>query len=272
MGCLHDGHLSLVKHAQRTTTHTVVSIFVNPSQFAPHEDFNKYPRTLETDIEKLSSLPTPPDVVFAPNVNELYPSGITLDVSKQRGSFVEVLGLSHQMEGSIRPHFFRGVATVVTKLFNIVQPDVAVFGQKDVQQCCVIQAMVRDLHFPIRIEIAETMREKDGLAMSSRNRYLDLEVERPGANTLYLALIAAQKVYNESAKPVPRDLIIDTASKVIRANTSVEYEYLSLASPKDLSEVDVVDPNCGGAILSGAIRVGKTRLIDNVLLDVTLSK
>ncbi|KAJ1975393.1 pantoate-beta-alanine ligase [Dimargaris xerosporica] len=319
MGALHRGHLELVRRAREQCDAVVVSIFVNPSQFAPHEDFDQYPRDLDSDLAKLSApavvaadqaaattasstlpqarLSQPPaqslaDVVFAPSVREMYPSGITLNRVEQRGTFVEVLGKSHQMEGITRPHFFRGVATVVNKFFNIVAPDYAYFGQKDAQQCVVVKSMVRDLCLPIKIVVVPTVRahqrdhsvndgSSDGLALSSRNKYLTSPDQRHQATTLYRALTAAAALYRPTGDPnqgptttatsvTDRESLLAAARKVFEEEPSseVQLEYLSLAHPNTLEELDTVGTD--GAILSGAFRVGQTRLIDNILLNCTL--
>jgi pantoate--beta-alanine ligase len=207
----------------------------------------------------------------------MYPSGIPLDVSKQTGTFVTVQGKSHQMEGQIRPHFFRGVATVVSKLFNIIQPTRAYFGQKDVQQCSVVRTMVRDLHIPLEVVVADTIRESDGLAMSSRNRFLSPKERycswfdyRELAPILYKGLQTSVKAFNEGIKD--RESILAKAKAVIAGQVpEVQLEYLSLADPFGLEEVENINPDVG-AILSGAIRVGGTRIIDNVLLGMQKSK
>lgn len=236
---------------------------MNPSQFAPHEDLDKYPRQEEMDVKLLAKEGV--DLVFAPKVSEIYPAGISLHVPEQKGTFVSVEGFSHQMEGAIRPHFFRGVATILTKLFNAIQPSAAFFGQKDVQQCVVTKNLIRDLLFPINLVVVPTMREKDGLAMSSRNRYLS-EEERERAPILYKAL--SKSTHSFTTKGVKdRKTIIDIATDIIKSNHHVELEYLSLADPMTLKELDVIQ---NGAIFSGAIRVGKTRIIDNLLIGITV--
>jgi pantoate--beta-alanine ligase len=259
MGALHNGHISLAKIAKSQCDIVVASIFVNPAQFGPTEDLDKYPRTLDQDVELLTQAKT--DVVFAPSVNEMYPAGITLQVKDQIGTFVTVQGKSHQMEGSIRPHFFRGVATVVTKLFNISQPTKAFFGQKDVQQCSVIRTMVRDLHFSLQVIVCDTVRESDGLAMSSRNRYLNPQ-ERALAPILYHGMKASIQLFEKGE--CNREVLLRACQEVIETKP-VKLEYLSLAEPFGLSEVSVVE---NGAILSGAIKIGNTRIIDNVLLGI----
>ncbi|KAJ3343442.1 pantothenate synthase, partial [Gonapodya sp. JEL0774] len=267
----------------------------NPAQFAPHEDLSTYPRTLPSDISLLRSLtyrslsvPAPagldPDspcvhAVLAPPVSEMYPSGITTDVAAQQGTFVEVKGLSHQLEGSVRPHFFRGVATVVTKLLNAVSPDVAIFGQKDAQQCVVVRRMVRDLLLPTRVVVAPTTRDPDGLAMSSRNAYLD-DNERQVAPVLYRALRSAQGLYD--AGETDAGLIVAHVSGLLRAEASrlaaqaspvhLALQYVAVSDPETLEEVDTVvgtDRGGKGAIVSAAVVLGRTRLIDNVAVGFT---
>ncbi|KAF9168040.1 pantothenate synthase [Actinomortierella ambigua] len=273
MGALHEGHLSLVKAAKEECDSVVVSIFVNPAQFAPHEDLDQYPRTFDTDYQSLASTGACAAILL-PRVSEMYPSGITLDRSQQRGTFVDVLGLSHQMEGIPRPHFFRGVATVVTKLFNIVQPERAYFGQKDAQQCVVVRNMVNDLLLPIRMRSIPTCREADGLAMSSRNRYLTPEM-RKVATLLYRALGAArQSVVGSGNKE--RKQILEPAYGIIeevvqqvkdqQLGFDVRLDYLSLVDVATLTELEQLEES-QPAILSGAVYVGTTRLIDNILLN-----
>ncbi|KAJ1658806.1 pantoate-beta-alanine ligase [Dispira simplex] len=274
MGALHEGHLALVQSARNQCDTVVVSVFVNPAQFAPHEDLAQYPRTLTQDVQRLSAVSGQnnnkplADVVLAPTVAEMYPSGITLQTEQQQGAFVEVIGLSHQMEGITRPHFFRGVATVVTKLFNIVQPDFAFFGQKDAQQCVVVKALVRDLCFPIRIVIVPTVRDStSALALSSRNKYLTTD-QRYLATTLYRGLHAAEIHFFRGERRRGALLEAVNSSFASTPEAEVELEYLSLVHPTTLEELDLVAAD--GAILSGAFRVGTTRLIDNVLLGCTL--
>ena len=190
MGNLHDGHLALVQQAKQAADYVVVSIFVNPLQFAPHEDFNTYPRTPEQDIEKLKSRDV--DILFLPNADEIYPQ------AKMPVSRVIVPGLSDELCGKTRPHFFYGVTTIVAKLFNIVQPHIAIFGEKDFQQLVIIRQMVTDLNFPITILSGPTIRESDCLALSSRNRYLNAQ-ERANAPQLYATLswIKEQIIYGQ---------------------------------------------------------------------------
>ncbi|KAF9914009.1 pantothenate synthase, partial [Lobosporangium transversale] len=273
MGALHEGHLSLVETASKECDAVVVSIFVNPAQFAPHEDLDRYPRTFDTDYASLVSTKSCAAILL-PKVSEMYPAGITLDRSQQRGAFVEVQGLSHQMEGIPRPHFFRGVATVVAKLFNIVQPDRAFFGQKDAQQCVVLRAMIRDLLMPIRMRSVPTCREADGLAMSSRNRYLTPEM-REVATVLYKAISAAKEAIvkngaqERTAILQPAYRIIEQVSQQVKAQGlpfEVRLDYLSLVDVETLSELEILGKN-QAAILSGAVYIGTTRLIDNTLIN-----
>lgn len=276
MGALHEGHLNLVKNSIKDNDTTVVSLFVNPSQFAPHEDLNNYPRTLETDIKALETLDSPnPITVFLPSVQEMYPSGIILEVSKQVGAFVEVKGLSEQLEGSIRPQFFRGVATVVTKLLNAVYPNRAYFGQKDIQQVTVVKRMVKDLLLPSEIVMIPTFREENGLAMSSRNAYLSPE-SRSKSGILYKALSAGEALYM-SSNVTERTELLTAMHSVLQPYTTnkdgfqIDVEYISISDKITLQEVDVVTPGVG-AVISAAIRVPnsegtQTRIIDNILLD-----
>ncbi|KAJ2766636.1 pantoate-beta-alanine ligase, partial [Coemansia nantahalensis] len=203
--------------------------------------------------------------VFAPAVGEMYPRGISTTVAAQRGTFVEVCGLSEPLEGGTRPHFFRGVATVVAKLFHIAGADVAFFGQKDVQQCCVLRAMVDDLFFPLAIRVVPTARDPDsGLALSSRNVYLTAE-QRARAPAFYRGLCRARDLFASGV--VARDELL-AAVRDEAALAQLDIEYVCLSSPDDLAEVQEVGP--GGAILSGAWRMGSTRLIDNILLGFEL--
>lgn len=266
MGCLHEGHLALAKQAKRECDHVVGSIFVNPSQFAAHEDFGVYPRQLPEDLQMLAQVGV--DSCFTPSVSEMYPGGGGgTDPFGKEGTFVEVKGKSAVLEGSIRPHFFLGVATVVTKLFNAVQPDIAFFGQKDVQQCVIIRQMVRDLLIPVTIRVCPTVREHDGLAMSSRNRYLS-PTERLAAPILYKGLSEALNQHFIGRGERRASKLIEVARSVIEKEPQATIQYLSIADGATLNEVETIGSN--GAIFSGAIKVGKTRLIDNILLDFKL--
>lgn len=289
MGALHAGHISLMRKAAHENDSVAVSIFVNPAQFSPTEDLAVYPRTLTTDIAALEALNRDlestkargrVEAVFVPSVSEMYPSGITQVESEQRGAFVTVQPLASKLEGITRPHFFRGVATVCTKLFNIVQPDRAYFGQKDVQQSIVLKRLVKDLLMPLEIRVCDTGREKDGLAMSSRNVYLG-EKRRKVAPVLYKALKAAEAAYRARVEKGAQKV---RSSEVLEAGLNVlddaigshgvrwELEYLSLADPVELEELGEVVVK-DGAILSAALKMlptnekeGPVRLIDNIIL------
>ncbi|KAI9217889.1 Pantoate-beta-alanine ligase [Blastocladiella britannica] len=277
MGALHSGHLGLIDHARKHADLVVTSIFVNPAQFAPHEDLDRYPRTLPDDVRALTEHGVA-HAVFAPSVATMYPRGISTHVDQQRGAFVAVEGLSHQLEGGVRPHFFRGVATVVTKLMNAVEPDVVVFGQKDAQQCCVVRAMLDDLLVNTRMIVAPTARDPiDHLALSSRNRYLTPE-QRSVAPALAHGLLAAQDLFGRGT--TDRAQLVQAVLDTIRASDpsgeKMVVEYVKLTS-RNLEEVGSVkvggDPESDrdvGAILSAAVRVGNTRLIDNVVLGCWL--
>jgi pantoate--beta-alanine ligase len=249
MGALHEGHLSLVRLARAETGFVVVSIFVNPLQFGPNEDFTRYPRREEEDLAMLSREAV--DLCYLPAASELYPPDFSTSV--------EVGGVTEGGEGEARPGHFRGVATVVAKLFLRVAPDVAVFGRKDLQQVAVIRRMIRDLDFPIRLVVAETIREPDGLAMSSRNAYLSSE-DRRAAVALPRALFDAR----DAAERGERDagaLAEDVRRQLEAAGLRVDYvEVVDAATMKPL---EVAAP---GAAIAAAVRAGKTRLIDNVLV------
>jgi pantoate--beta-alanine ligase len=250
MGALHEGHLSLVRAAQAQTNVVVVSIFVNPLQFGPQEDLAKYPRTFERDCELLRSEGV--DLVFAPSAAEMYPPGaITL---------VEVKGLTDRLDGVSRPGHFRGVTTVVAKLFHIVEPDKAFFGQKDAAQSAIIRQMVRDLNFPLKIVICPIVREPDGLAMSSRNAYLSAE-ERQQGLVLSRSLQAVQAAFNAGERDVAK---LEAAGKqAIAAEPAVRLDYLSIVDPDTLEPANELNRPALAAV---AAWVGSTRLIDNVLL------
>lgn len=261
MGALHDGHLELVKQAKKQQGKVVVSIFVNPTQFSAGEDLDKYPRQLQADLDKLRPLGV--DCVFIPSQNDMYPGDSLCHVEPAKFSQIS--------EGLARPDFFRGVATVVCKLFNIVQPMHTFFGQKDISQCILIQRMVHDLNMPVGVSICPTVRELDGLAMSSRNAYLT-PAERPVCSVLYRALTAAKDYCDQTSVtkvPVTRADIIAVANAELKRESMVtKIEYISLASHRDMTElVDYsADVPGAGAVLSAAIRIGNVRLIDNVLV------
>ena len=254
MGALHDGHASLIRTARGATDGpVVVSIFVNPMQFAPTEDLDRYPRTLDADLAVCAAEGV--DVVFAPSVEEMYPGGFSHE-SVHDGVTVSPGALATILDGASRPGHFDGVLTVVAKLFGLVRPDVAVFGQKDYQQLTLIRLMVRDLCMGIEVVGAETVREPDGLALSSRNRYLDAE-QRQTAVLLSRALRAARE---RAAYGVPAARW--AAMSVLRAEPGLELDYLALTSP-DLGE----PPEAGEGRILVAARVGTTRLIDNITFD-----
>ncbi len=251
MGYLHEGHLSLVRRAKEECDHVVVSIFVNPTQFGPQEDLSKYPRDLDRDLGLLESLGV--DLVWAPTAEIMYPQGYQ--------TWVEVERITRPLEGAMRPGHFRGVATVVTKLFNGVQPHKAYFGQKDAQQAAVIRQMTRDLNFPIEIVICPIVREPDGLAMSSRNVYLDPE-QRKAATVLYRSLTATKNAYEngERGAETLRQIMRD----VLATEPLAQMQYVSCADYDTLEELETVQ---GKTLLSMAVFMGKTRLIDNFVLE-----
>jgi pantoate--beta-alanine ligase len=250
MGYLHEGHLELVKRARAENPSVAVSIFVNPTQFGPKEDFKQYPRDPERDLALLKKEGT--DIVFMPSGEEMYPPNFD--------SWVEVGSITERLEGAARSGHFRGVATVVAKLFNIVRPDRAYFGQKDAQQLLVIKKMTADLDMGIEIVAVPTVREPDGLAMSSRNSYLNAE-ERKQAVVLYQSLKLAQKLYADGEKDAKA--IIEQMTALIGKQPLADIEYISIADAETLDELDVVKPP---ALISMAVRFGKTRLIDNVVV------
>lgn len=251
MGALHAGHVSLVEAACRDCQFVIVTIFVNPTQFGPQEDFQKYPRTLAADVDKLA--PWPVDVVYAPGVEEVYPPGYA--------TFVEPAGAALPLEGERRPGHFRGVATVVLKLFQQTGADVAYFGQKDYQQTCVVRQMVRDLDLPVRIEICPTVREADGLALSSRNVYLS-EKERQQALTLSRSLRKAAELVAAGEKSTAA--ILAKLQPLYDAEPSIKLEYLTIVDPITLGPVAEVSSSVVALV---AARVGTTRLIDNVIIE-----
>jgi pantoate--beta-alanine ligase len=251
MGHLHDGHLELVRHARAANGTVAVSIFVNPTQFGPDEDMLTYPRDVERDRVLLEEVGC--DLLFYPPVEEMYPTG-GVDIQVVPGKLAAVL------EGVSRPGHFRGVATVVAKLFNIVQPERAYFGQKDGQQLVVIQRMVRDLNFPVEIVAVPTVREPDGLAMSSRNTYLNAG-ERSAATVLYRALVRAQELHRDGEHDA--EVLRAAMSDVLESEPLAAADYVSVADPETLAELVLVDSQ---ALVSLAVRIGGTRLIDNVLL------
>jgi pantoate--beta-alanine ligase len=251
MGYLHEGHLSLVRAARAECASVVVSIFVNPSQFGPNEDLSRYPRDLPRDLELLNLEKA--DLVWTPTVEEMYPPGFQ--------TWVTVEKITQPLEGSMRPGHFRGVATVVAKLFNAIQPDKAYFGQKDAQQAAVIRRMGRDLNFRLEVIVCPTWREADGLAMSSRNVYLNPD-ERRAATILYKALTAAQAAYRAGERQA--ETLRQIMTQTIQRESLARPQYISCAEPDTLQEIQ--GPISGRALLSMAVFLGKTRLIDNLVV------
>jgi pantoate--beta-alanine ligase len=250
MGYLHEGHLSLVRQARAENQHVIVTIFVNPTQFGPSEDLSKYPRDLERDLNLLRPLGV--DVVWTPSAEVMYPPGYQ--------TWVEVEALTKGLEGAMRPGHFRGVTTVVAKLFNATQPNRAYFGQKDAQQAAVIRRMAVDLNFPLEVIICPTTREGDGLAMSSRNKYLS-EAERRAATVLFRALTAAKELYESGERDGEK--IRSKMKEVLSSEPLAQVQYVSCADYDTLEELEAVK---GKALLSMAVFFGKTRLIDNFVL------
>jgi len=250
MGALHAGHASLIRRARAECDHVGVSIFVNPAQFAPGEDLAKYPRVLEKDLALLESLAV--DVVWTPTPEIMYPAGYQ--------TWIAVENISAPLEGAIRPGHFRGVATVVAKLFNAFTPDIAYFGQKDAQQAAVLRRMTLDLNFPVKIAVCPTVREGDGLALSSRNAYLNPN-ERQAATVLYRALVAAKEKFDAGERSA--EILRSVMRAVIAAEPLANAQYVSVADPDTLEELLEIRDQ---ALLSLAVRIGNTRLIDNFLL------
>ena len=250
MGALHEGHLALVRAARAQCKTVAVSIFVNPTQFGPNEDFAKYPRTLERDQQMLEAEGV--SLLFVPTLDEVYPQGAS--------TFVTVEGLSDKLCGRTRPGHFRGVATAVSKLFHIVEPDVAYFGQKDAAQVAIIQKMVRDLAFSVEIMVVPTVREMDGLAMSSRNAYLSA-VERKQALVLYRALCRVQTLADRGERNAGK--LMEAAKDVFRDEPAVRLDYVEIVNRETLDPVADISK---GALVAVAAFVGSTRLIDNIVL------
>ena len=267
MGYLHAGHMSLVHEARRRVGKTgkvVVSIYVNPTQFAPTEDLAKYPRDLERDLKLCRAAGV--DVVFTPSDKEMYPGGrheTAREDARPTGfsTYVVEERLSRTMEGASRPTHFRGVTTVVAKLFNIVLPDVSVFGQKDFQQATIIQKMVADLNFPVEIVVAPTKRERDGLAMSSRNKYLAGDLRRQ-ATVLWCAIVIARATVKKS-KSYPAAKLEVAVKKLVECEPDARLDYVEFFDPETLEPVKQVK---AGVQMALAVFVGKTRLIDNARL------
>jgi pantoate--beta-alanine ligase len=250
MGYLHQGHLALVKQARDENSTVAVSIFVNPTQFGPTEDFKSYPRDTERDLSMLQKEQT--DIVFMPSAEEMYPEGFN--------SWVDVAKVTDRLEGSYRPGHFKGVATVVAKLFNIVEPTRAYFGQKDAQQALIIKKMVTDLNMNLEVIVAPTVRESDGLAMSSRNVYLNPR-ERQAATILFKALTLAQNLREKGE--MNAETVRQQITSLISREPLAKIEYVSIADTDTLEELSKIDRS---ALASLAVRIGKTRLIDNIIL------
>ncbi len=250
MGALHEGHLSLVRRARAENDHVGVSIFVNPTQFGPNEDLSKYPRPIERDLQLLEAEGA--DLVWMPTPDMVYPPGFQ--------TYVNVETVTQPLEGGHRPGHFRGVATVAAKLFNAFTPDRAYFGQKDAQQAVVVKRMAADLNFPLEIAVCPTVREPDGLAISSRNVYLSAE-ERKAATVLYRALSAAKEAFDNGERDGEKLRAI--MSSIIASEPLARADYVSAADPDTLAELNRVH---NGVLLSMAVRIGGTRLIDNFLL------
>jgi len=252
MGALHEGHLSLVTEARRMCDVVVVSVFVNPTQFGPNDDYNRYPRDLTRDAATLTDYNV--DYIFAPSVEEIYPKGFSTAV------FVE--GISDQMEGASRPGHFRGVATVVSILLNVIRPDFAFFGQKDAQQTVVVKRLVRDLAFDTEILILPTVREESGLALSSRNAYLE-DDERNAATVLYKSLKKAKEAFKNGERSGQR--LAEIVKAVIDTEPRARLDYVSVSDADTLEPLERLDDR--SVLVALAVRIGKARLIDNVILN-----
>lgn len=251
MGYLHHGHLALVKKARAENSTVVVSIFVNPAQFGPSEDLRAYPRDLNRDLKLLDSEGA--DIVFMPRDEEMYPTGFS--------SWVDVERVTRRLEGASRPEHFRGVATICAKLFNIAEPTRAYFGQKDAQQALIIKKLVADLNMNLEIVVVPTVRESNGLAMSSRNIHLTRE-ERQAATILFKALTLAKQLWQNGEKDAEK--IREAMTSLIQKEPLAQIDYVSVADANDLEELKVVGRS---TLVSLAVRIGKTRLIDNMTLE-----
>jgi pantoate--beta-alanine ligase len=254
MGALHEGHLSLVREARRMCDIVVVSVFVNPTQFAPGEDFEKYPRDLTKDTALLTDYNV--DYIFAPTADEIYPKGFA--------TYVNVEGLSEQLEGGSRPGHFRGVATIVTILLNTVRPDFAFFGQKDAQQALIIRRLVKDLAFDTEIVLLPTVREDSGLAISSRNLYLNAD-EQQAAAVIHQALLRAKTAYKEGERSPARLEIL--VRSTIELEPRARVDYVNVVDAETLEHLDKLDDR--PILIAVAAYIGKTRLIDNTILNRT---
>jgi pantoate--beta-alanine ligase len=256
MGALHEGHLSLIRAAKAQSDVVAVSLFVNPTQFGPTEDLARYPRPFERDRELLEDEGVA--ILFAPSAEEMYPGGL------EEKTWVIVDGLSEKLDGRSRPGHFRGVTTVVSKLFHIVEPNAAFFGQKDAAQCAVIRRLVRDQNFPVEIVVCPIVREPDGLAMSSRNAYLNAD-ERRRALVLRRSLMRVEEAFREGEKNGER--LIAAARAVFAQEPQVQLDFFEIVDPDTLDSIERIDRS---TLVAVAAYVGKTRLIDNVILNPTI--
>jgi pantoate--beta-alanine ligase len=251
MGFLHEGHASLIRKAGKDTDCVIVSIFVNPVQFGPKEDFKKYPRNFKKDSAFCKKEGV--DIIFAPEVKEMYPDSYA--------TYVNVEKITDTLCGASRPGHFRGVSTVVAKLFNITMPDIAYFGQKDAQQAIVIKRMTEDLNMGVKIKVMPIVREKDGLAMSSRNVYLS-RIERSRSQSIYRSLKSAKELFNNGERDSAK--IINKIKRVINSQAGMDIDYIEIADTKNLESVKKISSK---ALAVVAVQVGKTRLIDNIMLN-----
>ncbi len=253
MGAIHNGHKELIKTASINDSTVITSIFVNPIQFGPNEDLDNYPRRVDSDLEKLKDLEV--DAVFLPSPEEIYPNNFSTSIN--------VGSISSVLEGRSRPEHFNGVATIVCKLLLIINPDHAYFGEKDAQQCLVIEKMVHDLNIRTKILKVPTVRETDGLAISSRNMYLS-KPERDSATIIYKSLSLARELHSQGIKNA--SFIKNSMSELINSVPFTKQDYISISEPSTLKELDLIDCD---ALISVAVFVGKTRLIDNIFLKST---
>lgn len=250
MGYLHEGHLSLIRQARKDTDFVIVSIFVNPAQFGPREDFKRYPRAIKRDImlcEKEGA-----DIIFTPEAKEMYPKGYA--------TYVNVERIAERLCGAFRPDHFRGVSTVVAKLFNITMPDIAYFGRKDAQQAIIVKRMAEDLNMSVKIKVMPIVREKDGLAMSSRNVYLNPK-ERGRAQSIYKSLKSAKELFDNGERDSKK--IVNKIKRIINNQPDTKIDYVAIVDTKDLKDIKRIS---GEALAAVAVWVGKTRLIDNIML------
>ena len=250
MGYLHEGHLSLMREGRKKSNVLIISIFVNPTQFGPGEDFERYPRDMKRDLKLIHDIGV--DIVFTPSVQEMYPTGFQ--------TAVEVAEVTKNFCGISRPHHFRGVTTVVAKLFNIVKPHCALFGQKDYQQLITIKRMVEDLNMDIEIIGLPTVREPDGLAMSSRNTYLSPQ-GRKAARSLYRSLLKADELFQQGEKNAAA--ILREVREIIEAEKVTQIDYTTICDPHTLEDIEQIEDE---ALIALAVKIGKTRLIDNLML------